>query len=108
MLKEVQEIWVLLDVDRMLECLRRLVSLMITMQRSILRRISTEIAGDRIGSVSSRSWVGERNLVISSILFAREFPLSRYFSERLMVEGGSAMNAAVRVLELRISLTAAD
>jgi hypothetical protein len=33
--------------------------------------------------------------------------MSRYFSERLMVEGGSAMNAAVRVLELKISLTAA-
>ena len=55
----------------------------------------------------------ERNLVLSLIL-AREFPLenwldrmSRYFSERLILEGGSVMNSVVRAMELRISLIAA-
>ena len=47
-------------------------------------------------------------------MLAQEFPLknwldkiSKYFSERSMLVGGSVMKAAVRALELRISLTAA-
>ena len=33
--------------------------------------------------------------------------MSRYFSERLILEDGSAMNDVVRAMELRTSLTAA-